>query len=134
MWRPMSPIPEFHKVKGGGLAGAILVSGLYELTPDTDGPPQRAYFGDDLEKWAERSSLDGLVATKLPLMVVRAQLDPPVFAVQGEVLNRAMCAGAGDCPTYMVLSAQSHMSEIYSIDTQETRLTDAINSFIKKVR
>ncbi len=51
--------PEFNKVKGGGLAGAILVSGLYELTPDTDGPPQRAYFGGDMAKWPERSSLSG---------------------------------------------------------------------------
>ncbi len=31
--------PEFHKVKGGGLAGAILVSGIYDLTTGTAGGP-----------------------------------------------------------------------------------------------
>ena len=29
--------PEFHKVKGGGLAGAIMVSGIYDLTAITAG-------------------------------------------------------------------------------------------------
>jgi len=126
--------PEFQKVKGGGLAGAILVSGIYELTPDADGPPQRAYFGNDLAKWTERSSLTGLVATTLPLMVVRAELDPTVFIVQGDVLNAAMCAGRNGCPTHLVLPGHSHMSEIYSINTDETRLTSAINGFVSKVK
>ena len=126
--------PEFQKVKGGGLAGAILVSGIYELTSDADGPPQRAYFGNDLAKWTERSSLTGLVATTLPLMVVRAELDPTVFIVQGDVLNAAMCAGRNGCPTHRVLQGHSHMSEIYSINTDETRLTSAINDFVSKPR
>jgi acetyl esterase/lipase len=126
--------PEFQKVKGGGLAGAILVSGIYELTSDADGPPQRAYFGNDLAKWIERSSLTGLVATTLPLMVVRAELDPTVFIVQGDVLNAAMCGGRNGCPIHLVLQGHSHMSEVYSINTDETRLTSAINSFVSKVR
>jgi triacylglycerol lipase len=126
--------PEFQKVKGGGLAGAILVSGIYELTPDTDGPSQRAYFGEDLSKWPARSSLKGLVASKLPLLVARGQIDPPLFIVQGDVLNAAMCAGANGCPSYRVLQGQSHMSEIYAVNTEETRLTDEINSFVRKTK
>ena len=124
--------PEFHKVKGSGLAGAILVSGLYELTPDTDGAPQRAYFGADLRKWDGRSSLRGLVATDLPLLVARAELDPSEFIVQADVLRAAMCGGASGCPTYVLLQGQSHMSEIYAINTVETHLTDPIKSFVSK--
>ncbi len=126
--------PEVQKVKGGGLAGAILVSGIYELTPQLAGPPERAYFGEDVSKWSERSSLKGLVAAKLPILAARGQLDPPVFTVQGDVLNSAMCAGANGCPTYIVLQGQSHMSEIYAINTVETRLTDAIKAFVTKIK
>jgi carboxylesterase type B len=126
--------PEFHKVKGGGLAGAILVSGLYEVTPEVSGSPERAYFGNDVSKWPERSSLKGLVTTKLPLLVARAQLDPPDFTVQGDVLNSAMCSGPVACPTYLILPDHSHMSEIYSINTDETRLGYAINSFVSRVK
>ena len=39
--------PEFHKVKGGGLAGAIMVSGLYDLTASPAGDAEIAYFGSD---------------------------------------------------------------------------------------
>jgi acetyl esterase/lipase len=123
---------EFHKVKGGGLAGAILLSGIYELTPATDGPAVRAYFGDDLAKWPERSSLKGLVASTLPMLVARAELDPPAFIVQGDVLNAAMCAGRSGCPTWLVFEGQSHMSEVYAINTAETRLSDAIASFVRR--
>lgn len=126
--------PEVQKVKGGGLAGAILLSGIYEITEESAGAPGRAYFGDDQAKWPERSSLKGLVASKLPMLVARAQIDPAVFAVQSDVLNTAMCAGLSGCPTYLVLPDQSHMSEVYAINTQETRLTDAINSFVGKVK
>ena len=126
--------PEFQKVKGGGLAGAILVSGIYELSPDTDGPSQRAYFGADLSKWADRSSMKGLISTKLPLLVARAQYDPTMFIVQGDVLNAAMCSGTSGCPTYLILPGHSHMSEIYSINTDETRLTFEINSLVAKVK
>ena len=126
--------PEVQKVKGGGLAGAILVSGIYELTPQLAGPPERAYFGEDVSKWSERSSLKGLVAAKLPILAARGQLDPPVFTVQGDVLNSAMCAGPNGCPTYIVLQGQSHMSEVYAINTAETRLTDAIKAFVTKIK
>jgi hypothetical protein len=84
-------------VPGGGLAGAILVSGLYEFNAETNGPPIRAYFGDDLSRWPERSSQKGLTATKLPLLIMRAELDPPVFVTQNEALNKALCASEA-CP------------------------------------
>ncbi len=69
--------PKFHKVGGGGLAGAIMVSGLYNPTAETVGEPEKAYFGTDPTLYAERSSLRGLLATKLPLMIAAAELDPP---------------------------------------------------------
>ncbi|HKH00752.1 MAG TPA: alpha/beta hydrolase, partial [Bradyrhizobium sp.] len=37
--------PEFHTVKGGGLAGAILLSGIYDLNGEAIGDPEKAYFG-----------------------------------------------------------------------------------------
>ena len=63
--------PELHKVKGGGLAGAIMVSGLYDLTASPVGDAEITYFGSDPSRYAERSSLRGLLETKIPLMVDR---------------------------------------------------------------
>ncbi len=123
--------PEFHKVKGGGLAGAILLSGIYDLTAGTAGDPEKAYFGADTAKYAERSSLSGLQATKLPLMIASAELDPPAFQKQFDLLKNAVCKGAHGCPHALMLPQHSHMSEVYSINTPDTRLTNEILSFVQ---
>jgi acetyl esterase/lipase len=123
--------PEFHKVKGGGLAGAILLSGIYELNGEATGEPEKAYFGTDLSLYPARSSLQGLRATKLPLMIAAAELEPPRFNQQFELLKEVVCKGAQGCPRAIMLPQHSHMSEVYSINTSDDRLGDAILEFVK---
>jgi acetyl esterase/lipase len=123
--------PEFHKVRGGGLAGAIMVSGLYNPAEGTVGEPEKAYFGTDASVYAERASLRGLAATKLPLMIAAAELDPAEFHWDFGLLKDAACKGAGWCPRAVMLPQHSHMSEVYAINTADTRLTREILEFVK---
>jgi acetyl esterase/lipase len=124
---------EFHKVKGGGLAGAIMVSGIYQLNASlADG--QRAYFGDDPARYAERSSLRGLEKTDIPLMLAAAELDPEGFVQQFELAKQAICKRPNGCARAILLPQHSHMSEVYAINTEDTRLTDEILEFVKAGR
>ena len=123
--------PEFYKVKGGGLAGAIMVSGFYDLTTMPLGGPERAYFGADASRYTRESSLQGLLTTKIPLMIVAAELDPPVFLRQFELLKDAICKRASGCARALILPQHSHTSEVYSINTADTRLTDELLEFVK---
>jgi acetyl esterase/lipase len=123
--------PEFYKMKGGGLAGAILVSGLYDLTAMQLGNPERAYFGADPSRYAEESSLQGLQTTKIPLMIASAELDPPGFVRQFDLLKEATCKGASGCARAVMLPQHSHLSEVYSINTADTCLTDQILDFVR---
>src|ERR1700733_13474540 len=123
--------PDFQIVKGGGLAGAILVSGIYDLTVGEAGGPEKTYFGADPVHYAERSSLRGLAKTKIPLMITSAELDPPGFVTQFDLLKEAVCDGPHGCPHAFMLPQHSHMSEFYSINTADTRLTDQILDFVK---
>jgi triacylglycerol lipase len=123
--------PEFYKVKGGGLAGAIMVSGLYDLTAAPAGDAEIAYFGADSSRYAERSSLPGLLATKIPLMVTAAELDPPRFVEQFELLKQVACKRPSGCAHSFMLPQHSHMSEVYAINTADTRLTDQVLDFVK---
>ena len=123
--------PELHKVKGGGLAGAIMVSGIYDLTGPPPGEAEIAYFGSDPARYAERSSLKGLVESKLPLFISAAELDPPRFVEQFEKLQHATCEGPNGCAKGFMLPQHSHMSEVYAINTADTRLTDQILAFVK---
>src|ERR1700704_5995509 len=117
--------------RGGGPAGAILLSGIYDLTATPLADPERAYFGADPAGYAEQSSLQGLLATKTPLMMVATELDPPRFVQQFELLKEAVCKGARGCAHAIMLPQHSHVSEVYSINTADTRLADEILDFVK---
>ncbi|WP_375789496.1 alpha/beta hydrolase [Bradyrhizobium sp. Pha-3] len=125
---------EFHKVKGGGLAGAIMVSGIYDLTASPAGDAELAYYGSDPSRYAERSSLQGLVASPIPFLITAAELDPPRFVEQFELLKQASCKRPSGCVRSFMLPQHSHMSEVYSINTPDTRLTDEILEFVKSVK
>ena len=123
--------PELHKVKGGGLSGAIMLSGIYDLTASPVGDAELAYFGSDPSRYGERSSLKGLVETRTPLMFAAAELDPPRFVEQFELIKQATCKGASGCAKTFMIPQHSHMSEVYSINTDDTRLTDQVLEFVK---
>jgi acetyl esterase/lipase len=123
--------PEFQKVKGGGLAGAIMLSGIYDLTATPLADPERAYFGADPARYVERSSLHGLSTTGIPLMIAAAELDPPGFVLQFDLLKEAACKRPTGCAHAFILPQHNHMSEVYSINTADTRLTNEILDFVK---
>lgn len=124
--------PEFYKVKNGGVKGAIMMSGIYDLTaaaPLTD--PERAYFGNDASRYAAESSLPGLLKTNIPLMAVSSELDLPGFVKQLDLFKDATCERQSGCARTVMLPQHNHMSEVYSINTEDTRLTDQILEFVK---
>ena len=122
---------QFHGLKGIGLAGAILLSGLYDLTSMTPGAPEKAYFGEDTSKHAERSSLAGLLKTHDPAVggLCRAR-SVRSSTQQAKQLNAALCK-AGRCPRFVTLAKHSHMSEVYAINTKDTSLSGEILAFVK---
>lgn len=123
--------PEFNKVKGGGLAGAIMISGIYDLTATPLADSHRAYFGADPARYVERSSLAGLATTGIPLMLAVAGLDPDGFDLQFELAKQATCKRPSGCARALLLPQHSHMSEVYSINTADTRLTDEVLNFVR---
>ena len=123
--------PEFHGPRGSGLAGAIIASGIYDLTkgPLTDG--QRAYYGPDSNLYGERSSLSGLLKTTMPFMVAAAELNPPRFNEQFLLLKDAMCKSERGCVRSVMLAKHSHTSELLAINTADTSFTSQILEFIR---
>ena len=68
---------KFHGPRGVGLAGAILVSGLYDFSKFPPGPPEKAYFGEDEAKRTEASTMALLPETRIRLLVVYGELIRP---------------------------------------------------------
>ena len=78
-----------------GVAGAILTSGFYDLGKEVS--VWKVYYGDDVSKYAERSSLPGLVTTAVPLLVTDAELDPDMFQTETNKLVDARAAAGKAC-------------------------------------
>jgi acetyl esterase/lipase len=122
--------PDLQPPGGPGVAGAILLSGVYDLTKIPMNRNLKAYYGEDPEHYAERSAQAGLLEAKIPLLLAGAEFDPTDFEKQGNALREALCA-ARHCPRFTFLPRHNHMSEVYAINTKDTLLARAISDFIK---
>jgi acetyl esterase/lipase len=122
--------PELQPPGGAQVAGAILVSGVYDLTMIPVSANLQAYYGGDPEQYAARSAVPGIVRTKIPLLVADAEFDPAEYDKQTSGLRTALCA-IRLCPRYVFMARHNHFSEIYSINTGDMLLSRAISDFIK---
>jgi len=123
--------PEFHAGTRGGIAGAVMISGVFDTTTAEASPPLQAYFGKDVSLYPQRSALPGMLKSGLPMMLAYADLDPQDFQQQAEQAHTALCR-AGNCPPLLKLTDHSHMSEVYSINTSDTSFTDALRAFVMR--
>jgi hypothetical protein len=85
-----------------------------------------------------RSSLPEFKKTNVKLLFVSAELDP---GVQGgmspfyQTLHDEICKeGPDHCPAMLFAKGESHMSEVFSIDTDDKTVSGPILAWIKKVK
>ena len=117
-----------QRVQGGGLAGAMFLSGAYRIS----GPPLAvaAYHGTDPQRYEEMSPLRGLTVTPVRLFVGTAQWDPPPFSEQAELLVNTLCRQSR-CPTRAVFSGHNHMSQPFSLNSDDQTVGDALLRFMQ---
>jgi triacylglycerol lipase len=131
--------PELQPAGGAGIAGAVLLSGVYDLTlrpapapaPPADGPPMGGYFGDDPSRIAERSSIRGLVESPVPLLYVLTELDPVWFERQALHLVGEHVARHGRWPRFVRLTGHNHFTATMHLNSPDDRLGGELLDFIE---
>jgi len=108
---------------------AILMSGIYD--PGAAQSMWSHYYGDDVSKDAERSSLARLIRLPLPIMAVWAELDAPNFLPDTQRLIRGR-REAGRPVVEVFLPNHSHLSEAYAVGTDDVSLTAPLLQFIRE--
>ena len=124
-----------HDVKG-----AVIVSGSFEVTPNECAAAdeivfaqhEKAYFGVDPAIYPEQSSTAGLLGTSIPLLFVNPEFDMSFFHRHAAQLQAAFQRASRECQ-FIVLPAENHMSQIFSINTRDAGLSGAIERFIRAV-
>ena len=104
------------------------------------GPP--AGFGGppvDAATRLARSSLPELKKTSVKIILANAELDPGVgtngIMPFNQILHDELCKeGPAHCPTLLYFKGESHMSEVFSIDTPDKTVSGPILAWIKKIK
>ncbi|MBL1067899.1 alpha/beta hydrolase [Streptomyces sp. 7-21] len=126
-----------HAAGGGSpaadLAGAVLLSGIYDPGATEPNVPMRAYYGRDTASYGARTAVPGLVKLELPLLIALAEYDMPVFSKQAVVLLDAMLAEHGVLPPVVTVPGHTHLSEILSLGLDDAAFGAVLERFVRQV-
>jgi hypothetical protein len=108
----------------------------------------RGGFGGPVtpEEQAERDNLPGFKKTPVKIAIAFAELDPGVMnatmPANVVALHDELCRidgpaakdGKGHCPEMWMLKGESHMSEVFSLDTTDQIVARPVLEFVKKAK
>ena len=113
--------PQFHVVPGSGLAGAVLLSGIFDPSTAVVNPSLQAYFGQDAAQYPTRSAVPGLVAAKVPLLLVYAELDPPRLSCPKRTTPRRLVQGRSMPRPLQTHGPQPHVRGLFDQQRGQNR-------------
>jgi arylformamidase len=113
-----------------GVAGAALLSGIYQLRQPAPGEPEHAYYGPDPDPAA--STLPGLLDCPVPLLFSVAERDPEIFQLAAAGVVSAWQDRHGTVPDLVWVEGHNHMSTIASLGIDEAALGTALARFIER--
>lgn len=123
--------PRFHGEGGSGLRGAVLLSGIYDVAAAQANPFHRAYYGENESAYPAASTLDGLVASEVPLLLSVAEQDIADFQRQAAGFVTAFAAAHGRYPRMLHLGGHNHMTPILSVGTSADEVGGHIADFVR---
>jgi acetyl esterase/lipase len=128
-------VASFAAGQGGAdpasIAGAAMLSGIYEIATPQPGAPEYAYYGPNPDP-ATVSSLPGLLDTPIPLLFSVAERDPRFFQEAAARVVRAWLDRHGTVPDLVWVEGHNHMSTIGSLTVDETALGTALTRFVER--
>jgi triacylglycerol lipase len=134
-------IARFHPAGGLPVSGAILVSGVYnaelelkarrQLGIATPDPRNEAYFGTDFDDYRCMSTVDLVDAPPVPLLISYAELDPIQMQVQAGELFARLVNRHGFAPEIQVVRGHNHLTQVYSINTEDDALAGSLLDFVR---
>lgn len=122
-----------HVAEGGGIAGAVMLSGIYDTLSCEPNQFHTAYYGDDPKGWGPASCMAGLLNSPIPQLFTVSEYDPPDFQEQAARLVGAWGVAKGTYPEIHRLSGHNHLSPALSIGSPEKEVERMIAGFAKRV-
>ncbi|WP_347304189.1 hypothetical protein V5740_06155 [Croceibacterium sp. TMG7-5b_MA50] len=122
-----------HVAAGGGIAGAAMLSGIYDTRTCTEEGDMAALFGAAWRSDAAGACIAGLLGTELPLLFTVAERDSVDRQVQAAQLAGAWGLAHAAYPPMHLLAGHDHVSAMRSIGTADRRLELLLANFARRV-
>lgn len=132
-------IPDVHGAGGPGIAGAMLLSGVYaahhpQFNPDGKPSPNHlAYFGENMSKWPATSPLAHIKPGHPPVYICVTEFDPYPLAWPSTALLAALEACDKAMPWFRALRDHNHVSPALQINSEVDTLGPELLQFIASV-
>lgn len=123
----------FHVSEGSGVAGAILMSGIYDTLSCAPNEYHKAYYGDDPKGWGPASCTAGLLNTTVPLMLTVSEFDGEDFQRQTAQLVGAWGVAHAAYPEVHYLTGHNHISPAQSIGSEIKSVERMVAGFVRRV-
>lgn len=117
---------------GHPIAGAVMLSGIYDVVRLRHSPFENAYYGTDASLFPSQSSLPGLIETQVPCLFSIAEYDPAGFQGQAAMLVADWFARNGEWPHMLYLPDGNHMTGALGIGGKNDWLSSELSAFIRK--
>ncbi len=126
-----------HGADGPGIAGAILLSGVYATRDETYSPERRtvpnyiAYFGEDQAKWDDCSTLAQVKAGHPPAFLCVTEFDPYALAWPTIALAGALTRCDSQIPVWFrTMRDNNHVSSALQINSEVDALGPDLLEFV----
>src|SRR5579885_112432 len=132
-------VRKVHGPAGPGIAGAILLSGIYapcdpEYYQVQEAAPHRiAYFGADAAKWRERNPITHVRPGHPPVFLTVAEFDPYPLQWGTPALLAALVKCDQKMPWFVYGRNHNHVSPAMEINSQVDELGPELLAFIRDI-
>ena len=127
--------PAHHAIPGGGLRGAVLMSGIYDTTVPRGGEGEgpHPYYGADRATFAEANCLPGLLATDVPLCFTVSEFDAAMFQAEAAHVAGTWGKAKGSYPEMHYLVGHNHLTPSQTLGSPVKDVEELVADFVRRV-
>lgn len=123
-------VGSYVALRDAKIAGAVMISGAYDMTTSDRNEMHVAYYGDEPGIEAKASTTAGLIASSVPCLFTVCEYDPAQFQTQAASLSEAWARAKGVFPRMLWLRGHNHQSSTVSIGSSADSLGPEIVNFV----
>lgn len=124
---------QHHLEEGSGIAGAVLLSGIYDTYTCEPNQFAEAYYGEDRKGWGVASCLAGMLNSRVPMQFSVAEFDPADFQQQAAQLVHEWTHARGTYPEMHYLAGHNHLSPALSFGSDQREVEEIVAGFVRRV-